>query len=324
MEDVEDESETCDNLRPSIGSEHDFDDELGVPELIKIVDIGDGPVAIVQSEEDVEGSSFSIKYHDLLKTCIFIDDLLVGQTFNMIHNYIKFKSFHRNVFIPGSDVTVSIINYERNATTHMLNPNLCVFIYNIIAANLLHPSLSFRYTISVTHGNYTWEIKKRYKQFQHLHQQLILFRTSLNIPFPTKTHRNRIKSFKENVPQNKKGKRKGALPRFPKKPEILVGYERLAERMTQIEEYLNNLLSINIYRNHPSTVISDLIKYFLHSINFVLFSQIEFLEVSHLTFIKGLGTKGKEGMVKKKTGSTQPGQSGCICFGLYRCLFCVR
>lgn len=44
----------------------------------------------------------------------------------MIHNYIKFKSFQRNVFISDSDITVTIINYDRNATTHMLNPNLYV------------------------------------------------------------------------------------------------------------------------------------------------------------------------------------------------------
>lgn len=72
----------------------------------------------------------------------------------------------------------------------------------------------FRYTISVTHANFTWEIKKRYGQIQHLHQQLILFRTSLNIPFPTKTHKNKKKSFKEIVPVNKNGKRKCALPRY--------------------------------------------------------------------------------------------------------------
>lgn len=51
----EDDLETSSNLRPSLGSEPDFDDDLGVPELIKIVDIGDGPVAIEHSDEEVEG-----------------------------------------------------------------------------------------------------------------------------------------------------------------------------------------------------------------------------------------------------------------------------
>lgn len=52
--------------------------------------------------------------------------------------------------------------------------------------------------------------------------------------------------------------------------------------------------------------------------------QIEFLEVSHLSFVKGLGYKGKEGMMQKRTGSTQPGQAGCNCFGLIRSTFCMR
>ncbi|KAJ8953089.1 hypothetical protein NQ318_013431 [Aromia moschata] len=252
--------------RPSLGSDGDYDDELGVPESIKLVDMGDGPVAIVNSDEELES-----EYTD-------------GVPYNTIHNYKKFNSYHRDVFIPGVDIIATITDYERNLTSHMLNPNL--------------------YTISLMHGNFSWQIKTRYKQLQTLHQQLVLFRTSLNIPFPSKTHKNKRKTFKQNAPISAKGKRKSALPRFPKKPEILVSYDRLGNRMKQLENYLNNLLSITIYRNHPAT--------------------IEFLQISHLSFIKGLGIKGKEGLINKKTGSTHPGQSGCNCFGLYHCFFCVR
>ncbi|KAJ3657730.1 hypothetical protein Zmor_009514 [Zophobas morio] len=252
--------------RPSLGGS-DFDDELGVPETYVIVDVGDGPVAIERSDDEIE------------------DDVIDGLSFQTIHKPpIKFKSFKRSVFIPPVDISVTITDYERSLTTHMLNPNL--------------------YTISLTHGNFSWQIKKRYKQIQHLHQQLVLFRTGLNIPFPSKTHKRKRKSFKMNVPKAGKGKRKAALPRFPKKPEILVAYEKLGDRIKQLENYLNNLLSINIYRNHPAT--------------------IEFLEVSQLSFIQGLGSKGKEGMVKKRTGSTHPGQAGCNCCGLISCFFCVR
>lgn len=48
------------------------------------------------------------------------------------------------------------------------------------------------------------------------------------------------------------------------------------------------------------------------------------MEVSNLSFIRNLGIKGKEGLVKKKTGSTQPGQSGCNWLGCYNALFCLR
>lgn len=118
----------------------------------------------------------------------------------------------------------------------------------------VNPFNCCRYTISLIHGEFTWTIKKRYKHFQSLHQQLAMFRTSLNIPFPSKTHRKKRESFKNNTPKDEKGRRKSRLPRFPKKPEILVQFEKLEDRVRQLQEYLNNLLSINIYRNHPSTV----------------------------------------------------------------------
>lgn len=43
--------------RTSIGSDADYDDGLGVPESIKLVDIGDGPVAIENSDDELEGIS---------------------------------------------------------------------------------------------------------------------------------------------------------------------------------------------------------------------------------------------------------------------------
>lgn len=53
-------------------------------------------------------------------------------------------------------------------------------------------------------------------------------------------------------------KRKGALPRFPNRPEALVGEEGLQNRMRQLEDYLYNLLNISFYRNHHETVSIEL------------------------------------------------------------------
>ncbi|KAI8439933.1 hypothetical protein MSG28_001384 [Choristoneura fumiferana] len=217
---------------------------------------------------------------------------------------IKFNAVHRKVFIPGVEIKVRIEENERSATTHLLNPNL--------------------YTICLQHGDFSWTVRKRYKHILYLHQQLALYRASLNVPFPSKTHKSRRASFKNTVndeekaekvalqalprSQSKKGtrlkKRKGALPRFPKKPEVMVTYEGIQLRMKQLEEYLYNLLNINLYRNHHETV--------------------KFLEVSHLSFISEFGCKGKEGVVLKRTGSTRPGQAGCNCFGLLGNMVCVR
>lgn len=41
--------------RPSLGSDGDYDDELGVPDTIQVVDMGDGPVAIENSDVELEG-----------------------------------------------------------------------------------------------------------------------------------------------------------------------------------------------------------------------------------------------------------------------------
>jgi phospholipase D1/2 len=70
-----------------------------------------------------------------------------------------------------------------------------------------------RYTIELKHGDFSWTIKKRYKHIQHLHQQLKLFRASLNIPFPTRAHRERRSSFRMGH-SGSKLKNKGALPRY--------------------------------------------------------------------------------------------------------------
>jgi len=37
-------------------------------------------------------------------------------------------------------------------------------------------------------------------------------------------------------------------------PEALVPYENIENRIRQLEEYLRNLLQINLYRNHHETV----------------------------------------------------------------------
>lgn len=168
-----------------------------------------------------------------------------------------------------------------------------------------------RYTIQLTHGPFTWTVKKRYKHIHALHQQLRVFRTSLNFPFPTRSHKERRASFRDTYgpgidDEEKVGKkkRKGALPRFPNRPESLVPVESLPDRSHQLEEYLYNLLNIRLYKNHHETV--------------------NFLEVSQLSFIKALGEKGKEGPIMKRSGSTRPGQAGCNIFGCCQGACCIR
>lgn len=116
-----------------------------------------------------------------------------------------------------------------------------------------------------------WTIKKRYKHISALHQQLRVFRASLNFPFPSRSHKERRASFRNaytevdettpnpnstalTTPTVTKKKQKGALPRFPNRPESLVPVESLPDRIDQLEKYLYNLLNIRLYRNHHETV----------------------------------------------------------------------
>ncbi|CAG7818835.1 unnamed protein product [Allacma fusca] len=151
----------------------------------------------------------------------------------------------------------------------------------------------------IQHGEHTWKIKRRYKHFQHLHQQLQLYRATLSIPFPTKSHRERRSSYKSTI-RDESGKSQG-LPRFPKRPEALIASDQLEERRKVLEVYLQNLVKIRAFRNHHET--------------------LEFLEVSQLSFVHGLGPKGKEGLVLKRTGNTHAGRCS---IGLCNCLPCFR
>jgi len=48
------------------------------------------------------------------------------------------------------------------------------------------------------------------------------------------------------------------------------------------------------------------------------FFQIKFIEVSHLSFVHGIGPKLKEGVVKKRSGDREVATGCCSCWG--RCV----
>ncbi|KAM7345990.1 phospholipase D isoform 3-T4 [Cochliomyia hominivorax] len=312
--------------------ETEYDEGLIIPDSITILSsVGDKPVLVERKEGTDDDDEFDENDVELRRLTVIPFTRIYAPS-------IKFNSFQRKVFMPGIEIQVRFIDTERSVTTHLLNPNL--------------------YTIELTHGPFTWIIKRRYKHFSTLHQQLSLFRTSLNIPFPMRSHKEKratIKnaaiqmadekrivelqkstSFKSSTPnghatiarttassaaaiQNnnistpgdssargstRKKRKKRKLPRFPQRPESLVTVEAMPERIQQLEDYLYNLLNISLYRNHHET--------------------LNFVEVSNVSFVDGLGIKGKEGIIQKRTGSTRPGQAGCNFFGCFQQKCCVR
>lgn len=230
----------------AMSPDSEYDEALAIPDSVTILSIG-GENPILVERKDGDADSIHPTATEIAFTSVY-------------QRPIKFKSIQRKVFIPGVEIHVQIIETERSITSHLLNPNL--------------------YTIQLTHGPFVWTIKKRYKHINALHHALRVYRASLNFPFPTRSHKERRASFRnaceitaeqtdESAGQSsavikstatprkttmKKKRSKGALPRFPNRPESLVPVESLPDRVKQLENYLYNLLNIRLYRNHHDTV----------------------------------------------------------------------
>ncbi|XP_048769180.1 phospholipase D1-like isoform X3 [Ostrea edulis] len=186
--------------------------------------------------------------------------------FTTVHEKpIPFNTIRTNCWIPRTNVEIKVTDAERvDAHTKLFNPNL--------------------YTIQVKHGTFQWTVRRRYKHFTNLHQQLRLFRMKHKFPVPTKAHKERRQSLH--------GTRK--VPRFPKKPDIMVRTEKdYDKRKRHLEDYLQALVDISVYRNHIET--------------------LKFFEVSHLSFVGNLGHKRKEGMVMKCSGGRHISIGCCGC-----------
>ncbi|XP_076857811.1 phospholipase D1 isoform X2 [Brachyhypopomus gauderio] len=177
--------------------------------------------------------------------------------FPAIYNFLPFKSLDCSVFLEDVPIQVQVTEVERFTTTRVLNPNL--------------------YTIELNHGNFTWKIKRRFKHFQALHQELLKFKALLKIPLPRRIHSVQRRSIRGH--QRFHG---GHIPSLPRRPDALVKEEQLISRKMRLEDYLKNILKRSLYRNHPAT--------------------LEFLEVSQISFVQDLGPKAIEGLILKKSG----------------------
>ncbi|XP_067265041.1 phospholipase D1 isoform X1 [Chanodichthys erythropterus] len=178
-------------------------------------------------------------------------------SFQAIYNFLPFNSLDGVIFLEEVPILVQVTEVERFTSTRVLNPNL--------------------YTVELSHGNFSWKIKRRFKHFQALHQELLKFKALLKIPLPSRIHSVKRRSFKGH-----KRFHGEHIPTLPRRPDALVKEEQLISRKLQLEEYLRNILKRPLYRTHPTT--------------------LEFLEVSQISFIQDLGPKGIEGLILKKSG----------------------
>ncbi|XP_053861774.1 phospholipase D2 isoform X2 [Malaclemys terrapin pileata] len=155
------------------------------------------------------------------------------------------------VFAKGVPVTARVEGTERYTTGSKIRP-------------------STLYSLRLTHGDFTWTMKKKFKHFQELHRDLMRHKIFMSfLPLSRFAfHGSRAEATSLEMP---------ALPHGGDGTS-----RRPSSKQKYLESYLNSLLEMSFYRNYHA--------------------MAEFLDVSQLSFIPDLGPKGLEGMILKRSG----------------------
>uniref|UniRef100_A0A8C3KWF9 Phospholipase n=1 Tax=Chrysolophus pictus TaxID=9089 RepID=A0A8C3KWF9_CHRPC len=183
--------------------------------------------------------------------------------FSAIYHTRGFKEPGTQTYLMGCPVRVRVLEVERFTSTKKV------------------PSLNV-YTIELTHGEFTWHVKRKFRHFQEFHRELLRYKAFVRIPIPTRSHTVRRQSIKRGEPRQ--------MPSLPHTAESTVREEHFSSRRKQLEDYLTKILKMPMYRNYHGT----------------------FIGVSQLSFIHDLGPKGMEGLVMKRSGGHRiPGLNCC-------------
>lgn len=184
--------------------------------------------------------------------------------FSAIYKTQGFKEPDIQTYLSGYPIKAQVLEVERfTSTTRVRSINL--------------------YTIELTHGEFKWQVKRKFKHFQEFHRELLKYKAFIRIPIPTKRHTVRRQNVKEEPRE---------MPSLPSSSENTMREEQFFGRRKQLEDYLTKLLKMPMYRNYHATT--------------------EFLDISQLSFIHDLGPKGIEGMIMKRSGGHRiPGLNCC-------------
>ncbi|XP_004716185.1 phospholipase D2 isoform X1 [Echinops telfairi] len=168
-----------------------------------------------------------------------------------------------SVFAPGVPITAQVVGTERYTSGSKVGT--CTL-----------------YSVRLTHGDFTWTTKKKFRHFQELHRDLLRHKVLMSL-LPL------ARFAVAYAPAGEAADRE--IPSLPR-----VGPEgstrHAASKQKYLENYLNRLLATSFYRNYHA--------------------MMEFLEVSQLSFIPALGSKGLEGVIRKRSGGHRvPGFNCC-------------
>ncbi|XP_021326023.1 phospholipase D1 [Danio rerio] len=197
--------------------------------------------------------------------------------FSAVYKTKGFKEPGARVFLTALPITAKILEVERFTSAQDR--------FNITAQRSVSKVLPAVFKIEMKHGNFTWMVKRKEKHFMELHRELRAYKTFLRIPLPSRSHTERRQTINRNLERH--------MPTLPRGGgEELAREEQVSSRKRQLEDYLNKLLKMPMYRNYHATM--------------------EFIDVSQLSFIHDLGPKGLEGMVHKRSGGHRiPGLNCC-------------
>ncbi|KAG8511475.1 Phospholipase D1 [Galemys pyrenaicus] len=116
----------------------------------------------------------------------------VNIPFSAIYETQGFKEPNIQTYLSGCPIKARVLQVERfTSTTKTQNINL--------------------YTIELTHGEFKWQVKRKYKHFQEFHRELLKYKAFIRIPIPTRRH-----TFRR---QNVKGEEPREMPSLPRSSE---------------------------------------------------------------------------------------------------------
>ncbi|XP_028288110.1 phospholipase D1-like [Parambassis ranga] len=195
--------------------------------------------------------------------------------FTAIYNMVGFKEAEATVFL-RSPITAKILEVERFTSAQDR--------FNVTSQRSVNKTMPAVYNIELKHGEFTWVVKRKEKHFMELHRELRTYKTFMRLPLPRSHTVRRQTMTRGEVRQ---------MPTLPRGGGDELGREeQVSSRRKQLEDYLNKLLRMPMYRSYHSTM--------------------EFIDVSQLSFIHDLGPKGLEGMVVKRSGGHRiPGINCC-------------
>uniref|UniRef100_A0A3Q4HWE4 Phospholipase n=1 Tax=Neolamprologus brichardi TaxID=32507 RepID=A0A3Q4HWE4_NEOBR len=188
-----------------------------------------------------------------------ISQIAEGRPFIVVHHLSEIEDKGIPYFIPDVPVKCRLDNTEKHTTRSRV-------------------SVGTLYTLHLTHGQFHWTIKRKYKNFQEVHRDLYKHKMMLHL-----------------LPIGRFAKERQQLRNMSEEMPSLHGTERArrtSSKVKYLEEYLNCLLENTFCKNDSS--------------------MLEFLSISPLSFVSDLGPKGLEGYILKRSGGHRILGLNCI------------